>query len=424
MELTGLAVIARDHAPAGRDGVFEHALIPCFDPRSLVQTHRLIRPSGAPALCLDVDMAGSVASWRADFERKREALAIPHDHFPYGMAEGIWWQYCACPHSYLDLGGGNCQVGLNFLDRFLHLDLNRPAAYLVNPGVGGELLSSTNWFDAESGELWFASWPGLGTVRRMLDPLAPVQATVWRLSLRDGELRRAWQGDFGDCLHHLAVSPDRRFLLLTELGLRVQETTDRLVPSGVLVVSLETGAEWRLPLPSAGHVEFDPGRPDVCYVSAHNIGLVGAKVGIFGPGRIHKYLLAESGPELLGVYSNTRFHRITTHAVFRHRGRTLIAVSGYPRRLFLIDAATMELHGIAEEETGERVDVSRLPHLCGQGSYGLSPSADGETLAVTGTGFALRLDVAEARLCPQAPLADEGAAVSFTGHLGRLSADR
>ena len=109
----------------------------------------------------------------------------------------------------------------------------------------------------------------------------------------------------GDSLHQLSLSTDRRFLILTELGLRPKEAVPAespeqapsawkqvrergLVPSEILILNLEAGDEWRLPMPAAGHVEFDPEDQEVCYLSGHNICLIGPKVGIFGPGAIKK----------------------------------------------------------------------------------------------------------------------------------------
>jgi hypothetical protein len=56
-----------------------------------------------------------------------------------------------------------------------------------------------------------------------LTPRENVRVTIWKLSLQNKKVKRVWQGDFSDSLHQLSLSPDRRFLILTELGLYFEE---------------------------------------------------------------------------------------------------------------------------------------------------------------------------------------------------------
>ena len=340
--------------------------------------------------------------------------------------------------SYLPLGGGVCQVGLNFFTRFLHVDFHRQTAQWVNPAVGDDLLSSTNWLDPATNELWFASWPVADTVRRMRNPGDRVRVAIWKLSLATGDVQKIWQGDFGDSLHQVTLHLDRRFLVLTELGLRSVEPMPTsapapscdawrhvlaggLVPSQVLVLDLKTGREWRLAMQTAGHVEIDPVAPAICYLSGHNIGLFGANVGIFGPGRIQKVLLRDSGPEVLGEFTHPQFHRITSHIVFRHRGRTLIGVSGYPGTIYLIDCDTMALYRTIELESQEFVDVLHTPHVCRKDSYGISASCDGEAILVAGAGFVQVVRIDDAQVVFSEEIDHGESDCNFTGHLGQVA---
>lgn len=441
MKCICLPVTFREHALSIPAVSFPDTLAPSLDKGSMVQSHYLHRSADAAVLSFHIDLATAPESCKRAFESDKAVALIDPERFPYSMSESSWWQYCLAPHSYLDLGSGTCQVGLNFFNRFLHLDLKEKSAYLLDPEVGDELLSTTNWYDQETGELWFASWPGQDTVRRILDPREQVRVTIWKLSLRAGQLVQIWQGNLGDALHQLIISPDHRFLLLTELGLRTEEPIpgsslneapevwDRvmkkgLVPSGILVCDLKTHRDWRLPMFTAGHVEFDPEERDICYLSGHNIGLIGVKVGIFGPGCIQKYRLTADGPVLLGEYADPRFHRITTHTVFRHRGRTLIAVSGYPGNLFLVDATTMTLFKLMEKDLGETVNTSHFPHLCQQDSYGIGPSTDGESVIITGTGFIQFAYIDEGKFLSRESIAGYGQNACFTGHLGLIDFTR
>ena len=415
---------------------FADILVPSLHKGTMAQTHYVFPASGLSAFSFQTELKGTEGSCKPDFEESKARWSVAKDAFPYGLSEAQWWEYCLSPHSYLVLEDGKCQVGLNLFNRFLHLDLNEQSALLVDPGVGNELLSTTNWFDKEKGELWFASWPIEATVRRILNPRDDVLVTIWKLLVRAGGIEKVWEGNLGDALHQLCVDPLRRFLILTELGLRIEkpipaQSSDQapplwkkarergVVPSKMLVLDLKTYQAWRLSALTAGHVEFDPEDPTICYLSGHNIGLIGVTVGIFGSGIVQKFRLGETGPKLLGEFTHDRFHRITTHIVFRHRGKTLIGVSGYPGTVFLIDAATMKLHRIIGMDSSERVDTSLSPHICVQDSYGIDASKDGEALLVAGTGFLRVADIDEGRFIHTQKIESYGADCYFTGHLGR-----
>jgi hypothetical protein len=416
---------------------FEDIVAPALHKGKMAQTHYFFPASSHSVVSFQVELKGTEEGCTPGFEETRARWSVAEDAFPYGLSEAQWWEYCLAPHSYLALEDGKCQVGLNLFSRFLHLDLNEPSALLVDPGVGNELVSTTNWFDHEKGELWFASWPVEATVRRILNPRDGVVVTIWKLLVSAGVIEKVWQGDLADALHQLCLDPLRRFVILTELGLRLEapipaQSSDQaprvweqvqqrgVVPSKILVLDLKTGQEWRLSTLTAAHVEFDPQDPGVCYLSGHNIGLIGVKVGIFGPGIVQKFRLGESGPDLLGEFTHNRFHRITTHIVFCHRGKTLIGVSGYPGTVFLINGATMKLHRIIEMDSPEKVDTSRYPHICGQDSYGIEASRDGEVLLIAGTGFVRVADIDEGRFVYTQKMEGYGADCCFTGHMGRF----
>ena len=438
MKFTNLAVNVVRHRQSLTDFRFSEILIPALQKGLMAQTHYIFPSSGKPAFSLQVDLKDTEGICKNDFEEARDHFLINNDAFPYGLSELQWWEYCLSPHSYLALDDWKCQIGLNLFNRFLQLDINGQSIQLVDPGAGNELLSPTNWFDQERHELWFASWPAEATVRRILNPQDNVRATIWKLSVRDNRIMQVWQGNLGDSLHQLSLNPDRRFLILTELGLRSEETIpalssdqkgagripireSRSVPSKILVLDLKTGEEWRLPILTAGHVEFDPQDPDVCYLSGHNIGLVGNNVVIFGTGIIQKFRLRASGPELLGEFTHPCFHRITTHIVFQHHGRTMIGVSGYPGTIFLIDASRMDLHKTIEIESKDVVDASQLPHICRQDSYGIAASGDGQALLVAGAGFIRVADMDEGRFIFNEKIEGYCAGSCFTGHTGHIS---
>ncbi len=378
-----------------------------------------IRRGDAASTSFRVELGDTGSSCVRLFNAANAMLSMPAETCPYDLTPAQWGDYAISPHSYMSVGDGQYQIGLNYFNRFMQLDVYRSEVRLLDPGVEGDFLSTTNWFDAASDEIWFASWNAVDAIYRNIDPRADVTVRIWRGPLQEGRFKQVWEGTLGDSLHQLAVNPDKKFLIAAELGLRSDRfcAPAKLVPSRVLFLSLETGRQWHLEMPAAAHIEFDPSDPAVCYLSGHNIGLVGPKVGIFGPGMISKVRLTPDGPRVEKTFSHPDFHRITSHIVFSHREKTLIAASGYPGSVFLIDAACMDLFKIIDMRTDDPVDTSCGPHLCRQDSYGLCASDDGRHLLAVTTGGLRVFDLETGGAVLEEPV--EGNC-SFTGHAARI----
>lgn len=414
---------------------FPDIISPSLHKGNMAQTHCYFPESGQSAISLRISLKGEEDNYKRDWTEAINEYVIDNNKFPYGQSETQWWEYCLAPHSYLPLNDGKIQVGLNFFNRFLHINFNSLSAQLVDPCLGNEMLSTTNWYDQKTGEMWFASWPIEGSVRRINNSQENVRVSIWKYSVLNSHIEQVWQGDFGDSLHQITLSPDRCFLVLTELGLRLKEDIPaespdqapsvwkrvrerRLLPSEILILDLQSGEEWRLPMLTAGHVEFDPEDQELCYLSGHNIGLIGPNVGIFGAGTIKKFRLKKNRPELIGEFSHPLFHRITTHIVFRHRGKTIIGVTGYPDTIFLIDSVTMKLYKTIAMEPGEKVEISKCPHICKQDSYGIAASVDGEAIFAAGTGFVNAALIDEGLFFFNKKIENYDDNSCFTGHLG------
>jgi hypothetical protein len=428
MDPIALPLTQKEIAIQAGDFPFTGILSPCVHKGLIAHTNYIIPAGSSSALSFRIRLKETAEASKSFFETARDALSMPSDDFPYGLSESQWWEYALSPHSYLALGNGVYQIGLNYFNRFLHLDTDQGEAHLLDPGLGDDFLSTTNWFDPVTDELWFASWPACAMLKRNVDPLNTISVTIWSLSLRHLQKKQIWQGPLGDSLHQLSLNPDGRFLILAELGLRSRKPAanehaileKELAPSAVLVLDLKTQREWRLELPAAAHVEFDPDDPAICYISAHNIGLIGPKVGIYGPATIQKIRLTPSGPEIMGHFTHPDFHRITTHIVFKKREKTLIAVSGYPGHIFLIDAATLQLHKIIKMDADDRVDSSHLPHICREDSYGIDASTNGQYLMVSKTGLLQIFDTTTGVCVLNEKMEDYSKNSCFTGHLGRV----
>jgi hypothetical protein len=69
-------------------------------------------------------------------------------------------------------------------------------------------------------------------------------------------------------------------------------------------------------------------------------------------------------------------------------------------------------------EKGEKIDPSASPHLCGQDSYGIIASKDGEPILVSGTGFINGALIEKGSFSFKKDIEGYGSNSCFTGHLG------
>ena len=166
----------------------------------MAQTHYLFSASKQTANSLHVDMKGAENHCNFYLAKAQKKHSPDCDKFPYGQTETQWWEYCLAPHSYLSLGKDQIQVGLNLFNRFLHLDFNSRSAQLVDPGVGDEMFSTTNWFDQKTGELWFASWPLEETVRRIINPRENVKRIDMEVFVSRSTYSAGLAGRFWGCI--------------------------------------------------------------------------------------------------------------------------------------------------------------------------------------------------------------------------------
>jgi len=388
-----------------RDGLlvflpFTHESLP-------IHRHVLLDMRTSIGFLVEVDLHESVQEFDETLDRAKRRVGIDANTYPYAFSAAQWSNYCVEPHSHINLGDNDYHIGLNMFNRFLRVNTYHKEGGMEDPGVNDALLSTTNWVDPDNGEMWFASWHLDDTLHRLHDHRAPVEVPIWRRADSTVPPREMWRGPLGDSLHHLALSPDKRFLVLCELGIVPESITPAgsfedqpckwqqfqakgVVPSTVLVLDLDTGDEWRLPpIATAAHVEFDPEDPRVCYMSGHNTAIVRGQVAVFGPGEFVRYRLGNGAPRKEGSYSCPDCYRVISHRVFRHRDRVLLGATGYPNEMFFFDARTGELYRRVAFGHGERVDPSGHPHLCGQAPYGFVPSCDGEYAYVGGNGFLL-----------------------------------
>lgn len=399
--------------------------VPAVHKSEYRQQAYLIHPTLNTSQCVEIDMSPAATRLARKSKDLKKQTGQMDDLFPYGYTEKSWPGYCLAPHSYRSIGKQKVQVGLNISGQFLHVDFHAGTADLVDPEIGDHFVSTTNWVDPLAQELWFGSWGMEDTFRRAAEPDALVQGILWKYDFNTDTLTQIWQGETGDSLHQVSISPDRRYAVICEMGLHAKDArpAKQLYSSKYTIVDMAKGQEWNISVPTAAHVEFDPMEPSRCYVSSHNIGLINGKVGIFGPGKIRPCTLTPDGPVFDDEFSKKDFLRITTHVPFVHRGKTMLAVTGYPGSICLIDSKTMALVKTIDLGVTEDIKLAHPPHICAKDSYGILPSSDGEHVFVAQSGKMSVVTIHDGRLEPwwntNAPDAEQWC---FTGHVGCVPA--
>jgi hypothetical protein len=317
------------------------------------------------------------------------------------------------PHGITWVGKGKYLVSLWASSSFFVIDLNARriesrsfsggnGRRVRRDGITGafapkerqEIFSTYQFFDEKHNQTYFTTF-----LRERGDEAErDRRVTVKKYNWDTNEVAEVWAGDFGEATHYISVSAGGKYLGLVQFG-DFFDGEKKLLPSKILVLNMKDGKEWWIDntgwSPSA-HVDWDPVEDNVCYFSCHNGVIVPNdnplefyfkkvyKWKIFGPASIHKYRMDARGPEKIGIFTHEELLRMTIHKVFLHRGRTLIACTGFPNYVFFADAKSMEY-------------VKKVEVLEGSGAKSvvgsLYPSPDGEKVFLITTGSFQVIDV-------------------------------
>ena len=276
------------------------------------------------------------------------------------------------PHGITHIGGQRYLVSLWSSSNYFVIDLKnrtfeaRTLQKSVEPeGLAGkirkalatkkrqEIFSTYQFFDRVNNETYFANQTrdqGSEGVRN--DVLTKIRKYNWNTE----EIKDVWEGNYGEATHYIALSCDNNYLGVTQFA-DFYDEDNNLIPSKILILDLRSGQEFWIDnkgwSPSA-HIDWDPVEPDVCYLSCHNGVIVPVdnpvkfffqkvyKWDIFGPASVHKYRITSDGPVKAGIFTHPEVFRLTIQKVFVHRGKRLLACTGFPDSVFFADAESME----------------------------------------------------------------------------------
>lgn len=222
-----------------------------------------------------------------------------------------------------------------------------------------EVFSTYQYFDDEEKETYYATQLGVDEFykhdKEAIHFNVPVK--LKKYNWKTDEIKELWRGDFDTDTHYLQLNKDKRYLALMNFG-DFYDEQHRVIPSKILILDLKSKKEWWVDNTGwspSGHVDWDPCDPDTCYLSCHN-GVIGPNAStlfflrkkvyhwnIYGPASVHKFKMTKQGPKRVAIFTHPEMERLTIHKVFMHRGKKLLACTGFPNNLFFADAEKMEL---------------------------------------------------------------------------------
>ena len=310
-------------------------------------------------------------------------------HYGFNVLEQV--MLLTIPHTVTDVGDGRFIINLWAYYGYLLVDCSERSVtyFLTEESEDDHLLGSKQVFDPREGELTTLSFSLQDSLARIKDSHRPVESRLFRHRIGAAGSDTIWQGEMADYLHDLVISKGRRYAAICELGMYL-DTNGETLPSRVKIIDLETGREWALDrFKVAAHAQFDPHDPDVIYFSSHNFqfrhsGILellrkaNYAVDFRGAASVHKVRLTPNGPCEIGVFTRPDFHRLTNMHIFVHRGRKLLAATGFPDTIFLVDPESMDTIGTirVRDPGASGQNGSRQSATVGT----ISPSPDGEML--------------------------------------------
>lgn len=242
--------------------------------------------------------------------------------------------------------------------------------------------SATN--DIYNDELYFTRWSLDDMVRIFNDVYASIEIEVGKVNLKSRKFTIFNSYRSGNTIHQASVTPDGKKVVMlgmstapvgkfpnpTEEFRKKEKEMKEVLGQGLLKSQISlynsvTNEICTQMLDSGtGHIEYDI-KNNYCYISNHNLGYDAQHKDLycFGKGKIDKVFIDDK-INFLQYYEANDFIRIPSHKIFTYEGKTLIAVSVYPNKIQLIDAANMQIYQKMEiMHNREFTDFTKGPQI-------------------------------------------------------------
>jgi hypothetical protein len=388
-----------------------------------LQTIYLLDLKNKENIRISLNLENAAQDFYRAAEKIKGEMGIDRGLYPFGLSEKMYKEFCITPHSFLYLGDNRVLCGLDMFNRYEIINIQDSAIHLFDPGVNDDWLTATPSFDAE-GNLIFGSTDLRETINGILDPDRPSFTRFWKLD-KDNNLTELWQGRSGALLHQIKIAGvdnkaekdiqhQPRIIYINKDG----SAGDGLISGGAYVnfTNLKNNDVYKVgPFDVPAHVESHPSNPDIVYLSEHNFRIESGMPVILGNAAVFRFEMSENGPVFTGKFTHPELYRMTSHELFHHKGDVLIALTGYPDTVFIVNAISLKLVRKIKFRDGEKVDLSKGSFRCNESTYGCQISADGNLLFIIESTIIKVIEIETGELLDQFMFAKNGDP-SFIGH--------
>jgi hypothetical protein len=372
---------------------------------------------------ISLDMEKYTQDFYRATEMLKKEMGIGSNLYPFGLSEEMFKEFCITPHSFLYMGDNRLLCGLDMFNRYEIINLQDNTIHLLDPGVDDDWLTAAPSFDADN-NLIFGSTNLRETIIGILDSDRPSFTRFWKLD-KDNKLTELWQGRSGALLHQIKVAGvdnkaeegnrhQPRIIYINKDG----SAADGAISGGAYVnfTNLKNGDVYKVgPFDVPAHVESHPLNPNIVYLSEHNFRMESGIPVILGNAAVFRFEMGENGPVFTGRYTHPELYRMTSHELFQLKDDVLIALTGYPDTVFIVDANSLKLVKKIKFKDGEKVDISNGPFRCNESTYGCQISANGDILFIVDSTMLRVIEIETGNLLDQVMYTINGDP-SFVGH--------
>lgn len=160
-----------------------------------------------------------------------------------------------------------------------------------------------------------------------------------------------------EAIHEVKVCPEEQFILLTEFCLstpgKLPPFNDRVFDCYEAWINYEKSGLFESNIylvdrgsnkyssiiannKTPGHVEFSKVDKNRFYLSSHNLSKGHGRLILHGEGNLTIGRIESEKINLIEVFSDFEFYRVTSHKVFSYKELNFIAVTVYPNKLYLL----------------------------------------------------------------------------------------
>jgi hypothetical protein len=247
-----------------------------------------------------------------------------------------------------------------------------------------EMLSATNSINGIKKSIFFSSTDMDQRILKYKGSNIDLDTVVYRLCVDSMNREKIVDLKTREVIHEVKVCPDEQYILLTEFFLAAQGKLPRnsesvfeeyerwgnyeessLYSSNLYLIDQNTKKSTSILVnrKTPGHVEFSKSDDNLFYLSSHNLSKAYGRLILHGEGNLTVGALRAGKIEFMKEFSDKNFYRVTSHKIFNHKESSMIAVTVYPNRLYVLSEPELEiLHDVVLFKH-DSIEKGRL-HFC------------------------------------------------------------